>query len=147
MGVGGWGGSLYLLLRQSLLRMWSKASWPVMTAILQLVLSRTTIISSHRRTGKRRNKLFIQQVFYSLPVYLSLFVSPARAYDTKERRPTQNQNSNYCAVVETGREKERGTKQTCLCLLENIHEGVDLNRTDADKRVSLCACKYAEFCM
>lgn len=65
----------------------------MVTAILPLVLSCATIVSSHRTTRKGGISFSPTGLLFLAGVSLSLSVQHER------HLPTQNQNSNYCAAV------------------------------------------------
>lgn len=88
-----------------------------MTAMLLLVLSCTTIISIHRKTRKGGRSVSPIGLLFLAGVCLSLSVL------CEHHRPTQNQNSNYCAVVKcvTKRTRLIWHQIVTLCLLKTIH--------------------------
>lgn len=124
-------------------------SWPVMTAMLLLVLSCTTIISIHRKTRKGGRSVSPIGLLFLAGVCLSLSVL------CEHHRPTQNQNSNYCAVVKcvTKRTPLIWHQIVTLCLLKTIHgvlfKGLIWIAQMQILTHCLSACVYccAEFCI
>lgn len=74
-------------------------SWPMMSAILLLLLSCITIIFIHRKTRKGGRSFF--------PTGLLFFagVCPSLSVLCERHGPTQNQNTNYCAVKKCPKKK------------------------------------------
>lgn len=91
--------------------------WPVATAILQLVLSRTTITSSHRRARIGGISFSPTGLLFLAGVSLSLSVQQER------HLPTQNQNSHYCAAAKRfGKRTLLIWNQFHFCLPKTINE-------------------------
>lgn len=86
----------------------------MVTAILPLVLSCATIVSSHRTTRKGGISFSPTGLLFLAGVSLSLSVQHER------HLPTQNQNSNYCAAVKRVVKRRRliSYQTVALCLLE-----------------------------
>lgn len=92
--------------------------WPVATAILPHVLSRTTITSSHRM-ARKGGISFSPTLLFLAGVSLSLLVQHER------HLPTQNQNSHYCAAAKCVVKRTRLIwNQSHFCLPKTINESL-----------------------